>query len=312
MAPRFQWNTNYGYCGEVSFISAGLHFGQYTSQWTVRELLSPGQPQTRASSSLLLGVNDGRAARLLHLDAVPFDTAHQRSVRSFLTWAKERFLRGNIVIMGVYNNVRTLDEPLPGDPDYDHIVPVFGFGSTRPLVARGSGYRATDTLTISDNGLFTVGPNIPYLYTYRFDEFARTRTQANEVGGPVYSLPRGPGDYGTAVRGPADPTHVMVPVRLVSSLASEGVENQPRMTKPPAPRPLTLTAHVRVPDNTVPYRVYLYDDFSDVPDQRVNAHAANAIRSWTIPVGQVGDWVMAIRAMSNDTRVFRVVAASAP
>ncbi|MCX7218504.1 MAG: hypothetical protein NTY70_06060, partial [Burkholderiales bacterium] len=26
--PRHQWNVNYGYCGEVSFISAGLYYGQ--------------------------------------------------------------------------------------------------------------------------------------------------------------------------------------------------------------------------------------------------------------------------------------------
>ncbi len=29
--PRFQWNANNGYCGEVSFISAGLYYGQYCS-----------------------------------------------------------------------------------------------------------------------------------------------------------------------------------------------------------------------------------------------------------------------------------------
>ena len=33
MPPRLQWNTNYGYCGEVSLISAGLFFGQYCSQY---------------------------------------------------------------------------------------------------------------------------------------------------------------------------------------------------------------------------------------------------------------------------------------
>ncbi|MFZ8911013.1 MAG: hypothetical protein ACO20A_10210, partial [Candidatus Nanopelagicales bacterium] len=41
MAPRLQWNANGGYCGEVSFISAGMRYGQYTSQWTARSLASP-------------------------------------------------------------------------------------------------------------------------------------------------------------------------------------------------------------------------------------------------------------------------------
>lgn len=29
--PRYQWNANNGYCGEVSFISVGLYYGQYCS-----------------------------------------------------------------------------------------------------------------------------------------------------------------------------------------------------------------------------------------------------------------------------------------
>ena len=46
VAPRLQWNSNYGYCGETSFISAGMYFGQYTSQWTARSAASPGVAQT--------------------------------------------------------------------------------------------------------------------------------------------------------------------------------------------------------------------------------------------------------------------------
>ncbi len=41
--PRYQWNANNGYCGETSFISAGLYYGQYCSQWKARDIASPGK-----------------------------------------------------------------------------------------------------------------------------------------------------------------------------------------------------------------------------------------------------------------------------
>ena len=88
IAPRLQWNANYGYCGETSFISAGMHFGQYTSQWTARSAASPGVPQTEEESQLLLGVNDIDAAEAMRLQAVAFDSESQRSTSSYLTWVR--------------------------------------------------------------------------------------------------------------------------------------------------------------------------------------------------------------------------------
>ena len=99
--PRLQWNANFGYCGETSFISAGMRFGQYTSQWTARALASPHVPQTRASSQLLLGGNDLAAARRMRLSAVAFDTGNRDTPARFLGWVKSRFVRGDVVIIGV-------------------------------------------------------------------------------------------------------------------------------------------------------------------------------------------------------------------
>ena len=64
---RLQWNGNYGYCGEVSFISAGLYYGQYLSQYDARAIASKNARQSITSSQLLLGVNDEYAARSLRL-----------------------------------------------------------------------------------------------------------------------------------------------------------------------------------------------------------------------------------------------------
>ena len=310
MAPRFQWNTNFGYCGETAFIGAGMLHGQYTSQWTARALASPGVPQWRSSSQLLLGVNDVRAARAMRLEARPYDNESQASAAQFLGWAKERFLDGDAVVIGVFNNTRMLNEAGSGDPDYDHIVPVFGIGSSRPLSDRV--YRPTDTITISDNGLHTIGRNIPYLYTYSFASFPRTREQANARGGPLYSLRVSPPSYGIAISGVLDPDRVTIPVRLTSNADGEGVQDEAVMRTPPPAKAITLTAHVRIPDPTQAYRVYLYDDFAKVPVRDFNATAGRAIRSWTIPAGTGSSWSVTVRALSSDTRVFRAVPVSAP
>ena len=316
MTPRFQWNANSGYCGETAFISAGMRFGQYTSQWTARSLASPGVPQWKSSAQLLLGVNDLAAAKAMRLDAVAFDSKRQRSVPQFLSWVNGRFLAGDSVIIGVLNNTKILGEwpQNKGDAEYDHIVPVFGIGSGAPLKDRGS--HPSDAITISDNGLFNIGPNIPYLYTYEFGSFPRTRDQANAIGGPVYALRDRPKNYGTAVTGVLDPDGVTIPVRLTSNVDGEGVHNgsgpNQVMRAAPAAIPITLTAHVSVPDQSKAYRVYLYDDFSKVPTRNFNASAASAIEQWTIPAGSGPIWTVTIDAMSSNTRVFRAVPVTAP
>lgn len=316
MAPRFQWNANSGYCGETAFVSAGMRFGQYTSQWTARALASPGADQSKPSAQLLLGVNDLRAAKAMKLDARAFPNADQVSVPQYLGWVKKRFLGGDVVIIGVLNNTKILGEwpQDKGDPSYDHIVPVFGIGSGSPI--KDAGYQSTDSITISDNGLHNIGPNIPYLYTYEFASFPRTRAQANAIGGPVYALRDRPRNYGTAVSGVLDPDGVAIPVRLTSDANGEGVQNgtgpDQVMKRPPAATPITLTAKVLVPDMSKSYRVYLYDDFSTVPKRGFNAKADRAISVWTIPAGSSRVWTVTIQAMSSDTRVFRAVPVSAP
>ena len=316
MTPRFQWNANSGYCGETAFISAGMRFGQYTSQWTARHLAAPKLPQWNPSAQLLLGGNDLRAARAMRLDATAFDGKKQRSVPQFLRWVKGHFLAGDPVIIGVLNNTKILGEwpQDKGQGSYDHIVPVFGIGSGHPL--RGNAYHPTDSITISDNGLHNVGPNIPYLYTYEFASFPRTRAEANAIGGPVYALRDRPKNYGTVVTGVLDPDGVTIPVRLTSDVNGEGVHNgsgpnQVMRAAPPG-TPITLTAHVTIPDQSKAYRVYLYGKFRHVPTRDFNAKAAKAIQTWTIPAGSGPTWSVTINALSSDTRVFRAVPASAP
>ena len=70
------------HAGEVSFISAGMMFGQYTSQWTARSLASPGVAQTEESSQLLLGENDLAAASRMRLRAIGCTSTGPRFLNS--------------------------------------------------------------------------------------------------------------------------------------------------------------------------------------------------------------------------------------
>ncbi len=306
--PRAQWNANFGYCGETSLITAGLQFGQYTSEWTARAIASPGVPQTAESSQLLLGANDLRAARSMRLTAER--SPRSRDIGAFTSWVRNRFLRGDVVIVGVFNNTRMLREQGPGDPTYDHIVPVYGYESARPLKA-GRPSRADDVLTISDNGLRTLGPNMPMLYSYRVGDLPRTRKGANAAGGPVYSLPASGPWHGLAVTGVRDEDGVTLPVRVDVSVNSEGQQNQPALTAAPASSPIVLTVEVSRPADGSESLLYQYDGFEAVPVRDFNANAVSAARVWRIPAGE-GSFTVRVDAMSSDTRVFRAVPVSAP
>jgi len=305
--PRLQWNANFGYCGETSLISAGMYYGQYTSQWTARSLASPGRPQTDQESQLLLGVNDLDAAQRMRLQAVAFDTKGQRSTAAFLTWVKAMVVQGFPVIMGVYLNVGAEDGVDGGEDEYDHIVPVLGVGSKARLTAGDRRYRPGDVIVFSDNS----GLDGSSIYRARFSEFQRTRQQANQPTAPDYSLRNRPGNYGIAVTGVLDPERVTIPVRLTSNADGEGEQDESWMSAPPAPFPIELTATVTIPDPSQSYRVFAYEDFGKVPVRDFNAHAADAIASWTIPQGSGPTWSTTLGIMSDQTRVLRAVPTSA-
>ncbi|MFM8829175.1 MAG: hypothetical protein ACKOGE_07860, partial [Actinomycetota bacterium] len=227
MPVRLQWNANNGYCGETAFIAAGMTFGQYTSQWTARQLANgnptPPVDQTRSSSQLKLswpaqGSTWQRAATAMSLNAEGFnpkqyeDNSYQYA-GVFLSWVKNRFLTGSQVIIGMFNNTGLLQETGSGDPEYDHIVPVMGIGSALPLKVNDDPgnqqdyeqkYYGTDQLTIGDNGLFGpfpasaanwgagntgTNPQGSTLYTATFDGVQKSRAQANEeeAACPYYS-----------------------------------------------------------------------------------------------------------------------------
>ena len=315
--PRLQWNGNFGYCGETSFIAAGLRFGQYCSQFTARAIASPGIAQNQEGSQLLLGVNDSYAARRMRLEASEFYYPTQRTTRDFLDWVKSHVLAGHVVIIGVFNNGILLGEwtkRTDGDPDYDHIVPVLKFGSNASLANFPDVSYLADVITLSDNGLygpFGTPPVYQFDYSFRLRSFTGTRVQANTPRGSVYLLKNKPANYGIAIKGVLDLDEVTIPVKLTSSLNFEPEIGENSNT-PPQPDPLTLTATVTIPDQTVAYNLYLYDGFDKVPVAGFNAAAATAAKTWYIPANSGPTFTTQVSTKTDATAVFRAVPASAP
>ncbi len=310
LPARIQWNANYGYCGEVSFISAGLQYGQYISQYDARAIASKNARQNLESSQLLLGVNDVATAKAMRLSATAFNTAQQPNSTAFLTWVKSNVTAGYPVVMGVFQNqsrfygTRNLNA---GDAEYDHIVIATGITSTRPLTGPAT-YYADDVVTFNDNGLWTKTPNgqPQNSFSYSFGSFATTRQRANALTGPVYSLKSG-ADYGIAITGIMDLNRETVPVRLTTSTNAETPVMINGSNTRPAAKPVTLTITVSNLKPGTPYTLYRYNSMANVPDSNFNANAAKAAQKWTITIATGTTYTMTQTINSNETAVYRAV-----
>lgn len=315
LPPRLQWNTNFGYCGEVAFITAGLYYGQYLSQYDARALASNGAAQNLASSQLLIGVNDTAAAAAMHLNVLEWNTAAETSTEAFLGWVRANVLEKHPVAMGVYTNEYLFygkTNPTAGDPDYDHIVPVLGVASTHPLAAP-TAYFPDDVLTFSDNGLWTGTTGSPtYIFSSAFGALQATRAQANAKMGAIYSLTNDASNYGVAVTGVIDQDNETVPVRVSTDKNSEVPAIGAGSNTRPAPEPLVLTVTVSGLTPGVSYNLYRYDAMTAVPNAAFNANAAAASEHWSFQIQSGSTHVQTENIMSDEVAAYRAVPASAP
>lgn len=297
MPIRLQWDSNFGYCGEASLIAAGMSFGQYTSQFTARSLASPGLTQDDEESQLLLGINDQVATAKMKLAAAEYLPQSQRKsplASGFLSWIKDNVQKGYRVIIGLYcQGLR--------DSEYDHIVPVFDATTETKQVTPGR-TKNTSGLTFSDN--------YGNVFHGFYKGFIRTRSAANRRTSPRYSLPDGVINYGLAVTGVLDLDGDTIPVHLSASRNDEPVLSE-GASKPPQPAALKLQATVSIPDESVAYRVYYYNDFAKVPSHAFNAGASNAIQSWTIEPHSGSSATFEINGLTSETVIFRAVPALA-
>ncbi|MEI7718039.1 MAG: hypothetical protein WCI78_18470 [Mycobacterium sp.] len=314
LPPRIQWNANFGYCGEVAFISAGLNYGQYISQYDARAIASKNARQSLESSQLLLGVNDVATAKTMHLTATAFNTAQQPTSPAFLTWVKSNVVAGYPVVMGVFMNQSRFYGTAnlnAGDTEYDHIVAVTSVTSTHPLTGP-TAYYSDDVLTFNDNGLWTGTNGQPQnVFSFTFGSFATTRQRANAKTAAVYSLKNG-ADYGIAITGIIDLSRETVPVRLTTSTNAETPVMVNGSNTRPAAKPVTLTITVSNLKPGTTYTLYRYNSMANVPDSNINANAAKAAQKWTITIPSGSTYTMTQTINSNETAVYRAVPVGAP
>jgi hypothetical protein len=305
--PRLQWNENSGYCGEVCFISAGLYYGQYLSQYDARAAIGSNIKQNQVQ--ILLGDNDQTAAAHMHLHVEEWNPRGQsHSPQQFLTWVKRQVLLGRPVAIGLYNNESTFqDAHWPGDPTYDHIVSVVGISSRHPL-STGRAY-LDDTILFSDNGLLGTSSHRPYFFRYAFGTFSGDRTAANFINSPTYTLPDKVPNYGIAFSGVVDPKHETLPVRLKTNVNYESPQIGHHSNAEPPGRPIVLTITVSDLKPGVNYNLYRYDNLESVPDSDFNAHAAQAVQTRAIKIASGSTYTFKLTINSNDIAVFRAVRA---
>jgi len=325
---RLQWMHNFGYCGETSLISAGLHYGQYVSQYDARRIAHPAIAQNLKGSELLLTQNALTVARGMHLSAVGWDGS-DRSSAAFLAWVKQMTERGYPVAIGVYLNENYFygsSDPRAGDAQYDHIVPVLAVRTHHAVT--DPRYYPDDALVFSDNGLndpaSAPGPRpgkwrplLWYQYAYAFGAFARTRSQANRPAAPVYSLPLTgpsplPADYGVAVTGVADPQGETLPVSLQTSKYYEWPPIGKRSSVRPRSEELVLTVTVSGLQVGRAYTLYRYDRFDRVPDADFNRHSGSASAQWSIRLRSGSTYTLQQRIRSDQMAIYRAVPSDGP
>ncbi len=312
IGPRYQWNHNYGYCGEVSEISAGLYYGQYLSQYDARAAADDAR-QNRYRSQLLLGVNALRAAEKMHLRAIA-RTGRIGETQDFLEWVKENVLEGRPVAIGIYMNQFRFygtRNPNAGSPQYDHIVPVIGIGSHHPYDERG--YFPDDVISFSDNGEWSSSRHeAKYYFRYAFGAFQKTRQEANVHHGPIYSLTDDHRDFGIAILGVQDGDNETLPVRVTTNINYEHPQIAQGSGKRPAAEPLVLTVTVSGLTKGAKYNLYRYKTLESIPNRSFNKYAPKAYEKWTITGQAGGKFVMTEKIMSDEIAAYRAVPVGKP
>jgi hypothetical protein len=314
LPPRLQWENNAGYCGEVSTIMAGLKYGQYFSQYDLREISAASTSNVQTTTEYLVGVNDAYAAKNLRLDAIEFDSSKAGNADGYLAWLKSMTRSGYAPTLTVYMNYYKFygtSNPDAGDAEYDHIVSVSKIYSSYD----DDLYHDDDIITIEDHGLWapkTTGP--VYLFNFTFAEFQGTRQQANAKNGAIYTLPSSPTtkNYGIAHTGPTDTSHELLPVSVATSVNYEDPPIGRNSNTRPEAMPLDLTVTVSGLTTGVQYVMYRYNDEEKVPTGSFNRNSGAAKRVFAFQGTETGTYTVTESIMSSDKAIYRCVRNSAP
>ena len=301
---------------------SGLKYGQYLSQYDVREIAAvcPSNVQVcqvQEKRYYLVGTNDQRASNLLKLEAIEYDSkdVSPSHTKKYLGWIKAMLRRGFAPTITVFMNQYMFYGSLDinaGYPDYDHIVSATSVDSDYD----DDEYHDEDVITFDDHGLYGPWPqNLrPFYFSYTFKEAMGDRQYANsKTLGNVYTVPAvdNIGNYGITHTGPCDLDKVLFPVRIETNVNFEEPEIRNGCEDRPEPMQLTLNVTVSglVPGHE--YFLYRYDDENKVPTFDFNAFSANALQVMVFNATSAVFTLKPIVIMSNEKVFFRAVQASA-
>jgi hypothetical protein len=305
LPARFQWEANFGYCGEVSLITAGLYYGQYVSQYDARAIASPGADQADEGSQLLLDENEAAAARAMKLKYQIWPK--KGTTHEFLIWTKNHLLNDHPVIWGIFANTKIFKIIPERGANYDHIVPVLGFSSSHPITDQQ--IYPDDEITFSDNGTYAqTVKKAPLLWTYAISRFVYMRN--NEPKQPYY-LNDGE-DSAIAILGVQDENNETLRVQVKTNTDRDEPELRDGESERPKARPVILTITVFGLIPGVAYKLYKYTDFASVPTSRFNANRRNAAKEMDINISSGGTYETTETLMSSDIAIYRAVKASGP
>jgi hypothetical protein len=267
IARRKQWDGNFGYCGETSYIAAAMHYGMYISQYDLRRYTSITNTQVNETDQVLLGEKSEIAA--LNLFKLNYEQWRNSSMYCrqsnscehtdvFCNWAQAHLNKGRPVISVVYTK--------PGkSPVYDHIISLLQSTTTTtelgpPKFIIWDNY--AEPVADPPTGLVTN----PFIYDY--PAIKRTRAQATAAADD-YSLPSGR-NYGTAITGINSTETSLVRIQLVGNPNREEPEIVDKTGIRPASTVLTLTLHLYNLQPNVTYHLYRYKNPLLLPTANFN------------------------------------------
>ena len=276
ITKRVQWNANYGYCGETSFIDALLYYGGYMSQYNMRalaiSLMDDDVQQSDKGGQLLIDGNiDMKVASALGLKSISYTG---KNTDEFIKWINTNIKMP--VIIGVYMNSDMLEcedcDNCDADPDYDHIVPVISVDYNVNIPIKQDNMKK---ITICDNGLYTDDKNNPYYMCPNITPMTRKDALCNNS--TIYAIPKVVmptkkfktrltntlKNYGIAITGLLDSNSI--PIRIISVPNIETPEMVDGSNDQPDSNIVSLTLYLSKLIRNKKYDLYKCTNMFNIP-----------------------------------------------
>ena len=284
IALRQQWLTNYGYCGETSFIASALYYGMYMSQYDVRRLTSMSNTQSKQTDQVLPGENsEVAAAKLFGFTYEKWSTSSLYTTgtadpttlnTNFISWVNGHTSSGHPIVSVVYENA-DLAVNRTGSKEYDHIVSIVD--STLASITLCDNGIVDATGMQMDSAILPTPSQPPYFFQYTYPSpVVRNRTDSLAMLGgnnpySFYSIPSGE-RFGIALTGINSSEPNLVRMQILTT--DQEPETQPvvALTEArPTPVPINLTLRFYGVDTTLTYNLYRYKDPMMVPTSNYNS-----------------------------------------